>query len=98
MPAELPYAISKGAIHGIDAHALRGARTAGDHRQHRPTPGRSTRAGPTTRSGERTAPRLSGGALAGRPEDIAPVVAFLCSDDAAWLTGNVLDAEGGFGR
>lgn len=32
----------------------------------------------------------------GRPEDIARVVAFLASDQAAWITGQVLDASGGW--
>jgi NAD(P)-dependent dehydrogenase (short-subunit alcohol dehydrogenase family) len=31
----------------------------------------------------------------GRPADIADAVAFLASDDARWITGNVLDATGG---
>jgi 3-oxoacyl-[acyl-carrier protein] reductase len=31
----------------------------------------------------------------GRPEDIAPVVAFLASDDAEWVTGQVINARGG---
>lgn len=32
---------------------------------------------------------------AGRPDDIADVVAFLASDDARWLTGEVITASGG---
>ncbi|KMO17872.1 glucose 1-dehydrogenase [Methylobacterium platani] len=32
---------------------------------------------------------------AGRPDDIAGVVAFLASDDARWLTGEVITASGG---
>jgi 3-oxoacyl-[acyl-carrier protein] reductase len=32
---------------------------------------------------------------AGQPEDIADVVAFLASDDARWLTGEVITASGG---
>ena len=32
---------------------------------------------------------------AGRPEDIAGAVAYLCSDDAAFITGHVLDVNGG---
>lgn len=31
----------------------------------------------------------------GTPEDIADVVAFLCSDDARWITGQFLDTNGG---
>ena len=31
----------------------------------------------------------------GKPEDISGVVAFLCSDDAAWLTGQVIVVDGG---
>jgi NAD(P)-dependent dehydrogenase (short-subunit alcohol dehydrogenase family) len=31
----------------------------------------------------------------GRPDDIAAAVAFLCSEDAAWITGQVLGVNGG---
>ena len=31
----------------------------------------------------------------GRPEDIAPVVVFLASDETAWLTGERISASGG---
>jgi NAD(P)-dependent dehydrogenase (short-subunit alcohol dehydrogenase family) len=31
----------------------------------------------------------------GKPEDISGVVAFLCSDDASWLTGQVITVDGG---
>jgi NAD(P)-dependent dehydrogenase (short-subunit alcohol dehydrogenase family) len=32
----------------------------------------------------------------GTPSDIADVVAFLASPDAGWVTGQVIDAAGGF--
>jgi 3-oxoacyl-[acyl-carrier protein] reductase len=33
---------------------------------------------------------------AGKPEDIAAAVAFLCSADAAFITGQVLTVDGGW--
>jgi 3-oxoacyl-[acyl-carrier protein] reductase len=35
------------------------------------------------------------GARFGRPEEVAPAVVFLASDDAAWLTGERISASGG---
>ena len=34
----------------------------------------------------------------GQPADIARIVRWLCSSESAWLTGQILDAEGGFRR
>jgi 3-oxoacyl-[acyl-carrier protein] reductase len=34
----------------------------------------------------------------GDPDDAARVVAWLCSDDGRWITGQVIDSEGGFRR
>lgn len=34
----------------------------------------------------------------GTPEDAARLVAWLCSPDAHWITGQVIDSEGGFDR
>jgi NAD(P)-dependent dehydrogenase (short-subunit alcohol dehydrogenase family) len=32
----------------------------------------------------------------GQPEDIANAIAFLCSDDAAFITGSELVVDGGY--
>ena len=32
----------------------------------------------------------------GEPEDIANAVYYMCSDDAGWVTGEVLTIDGGF--
>jgi NAD(P)-dependent dehydrogenase (short-subunit alcohol dehydrogenase family) len=34
----------------------------------------------------------------GRPEDIAPLIAFLASAEASWITGQAISVNGGFGR
>ena len=34
----------------------------------------------------------------GRPEDIAPMIAFLASSQASWITGQAISVSGGFGR
>ncbi len=34
----------------------------------------------------------------GRPEDIAPLITFLASDEASWITGQAISVSGGFGR
>lgn len=96
MPRELPYAISKGAIHQMtptlaDAVAERGITVNAVN------PGPVDTGWPSDALRERLRGAFPAGRW-GRPEDIAPVVAWLLSDEAAWVTGHVLDAEGGFRR
>jgi 3-oxoacyl-[acyl-carrier protein] reductase len=42
-------------------------------------------------------PRFPMGRI-GRPEDAAALIAFLCSEEAGWITGQVIHSEGGFVR
>ena len=32
----------------------------------------------------------------GRPEDVANLVAFLCTDEAEWITGQTIASDGGW--
>jgi 3-oxoacyl-[acyl-carrier protein] reductase len=42
-------------------------------------------------------PRMPAGRV-GEPEDAARLIAWLCTDDARWITGQVIGSEGGFIR
>lgn len=96
MAAELPYAISKGAVHQAtlslaDALADRGITVNAIN------PGPVDTGWPSDELRERLRPAFPAGRW-GRPEDIAAIVAWLVSAESAWLTGQVIDAEGGFRR
>jgi 3-oxoacyl-[acyl-carrier protein] reductase len=96
MSRELPYAISKGAIHQMTlslADALADRKITVNTVNPGPTdtgwapPDLAARVG-------RALPRGQWNT----PDEIAAVVAWLVSDDAATLTGDVIDAEAGFRR
>jgi 3-oxoacyl-[acyl-carrier protein] reductase len=96
MADELPYAISKGAVHQMtrslaDALADRGVTVNAIN------PGPIDTGWPSPELRARLAPAFPAGRW-GRPEDIAAVVAWLLSADSTWVTGQVIDAEGGFRR
>jgi 3-oxoacyl-[acyl-carrier protein] reductase len=96
MASEIPYAISKGAIHQMtrtlaDAVADRGITVNAIN------PGPVDTGWPSPELKQRLAGLFPAGRW-GEPTDIAPVVAWLLSPESAWMTGEVLNVEGGFRR
>jgi 3-oxoacyl-[acyl-carrier protein] reductase len=94
MARELPYAASKAALHGITA-------SLASHLAPRGILVNALNPGPTD-TGWAT-PELTRHELRrlplgrwGSPEDAARIVAWLASDDAAWVTGQVFTSDGGF--
>jgi 3-oxoacyl-[acyl-carrier protein] reductase len=94
MTRELPYAASKAALHGITA-------SLAAHLAPRGILVNALNPGPTD-TGWAT-PELTRHELRrlplgrwGTPDDAARLVGWLASDDAAWVTGQVLTSDGGF--
>jgi 3-oxoacyl-[acyl-carrier protein] reductase len=96
MPTELAYAASKGAIEafvrsfavavgglGITVNAV--------------NPGPNDTGWMSAELKEVLAPKFALGRI-GTPPDVAKVVGFLCSPDADWITGQIINVEGGFTR
>lgn len=96
MAREVPYAISKGAIHQMtltlaDALVDRGITVNAVN----PGPTDTGWANPEVFDQVRYA--LPAGRW-GSPDDVSRLVSWLVSDDGAWITGQVLNSEGGFRR
>jgi 3-oxoacyl-[acyl-carrier protein] reductase len=96
MPAELAYTASKGALEAFTrqlaaevAHLGITVNAVG------PGPNDTGWIDDALRA--ELLPRFPAGRL-GEPEDAARVIAWLCSAEAAWVTGQVIHAEGGFLR
>jgi 3-oxoacyl-[acyl-carrier protein] reductase len=94
MKAEVAYAVSKGAIH-------QATMTLSDELIDRGITVNAVNPGPTETGWipEEWDPRpaMPLGRW-GQPEDAARVIAWLCTDEAGWITGQVIDSEGGFRR
>jgi 3-oxoacyl-[acyl-carrier protein] reductase len=96
MPGELPYVVSKGAIHQM-TRTLAAAVADRGITVNAVNPGPVDTGWPSDELREQLKDAFPAGRW-GRPEDIAPVVAWLASEDSGWVTGQVIDAEGGFRR
>jgi 3-oxoacyl-[acyl-carrier protein] reductase len=96
MPGELGYAVSKGAIHQATP-------TLADHLGERGITVNTVNPGPTDtgwaddRVEAEVRARMPRGRW-GTPDDAARLIAWLCSDEGDWITGQVIDSEGGFRR
>ncbi|HYY12113.1 MAG TPA: SDR family oxidoreductase [Kineosporiaceae bacterium] len=94
MPPELPYIASKGALHqltpSLAAHLMPRGITVNCL-----DPGPNDTGYADEESKAFVAARNPGGRW-GRPEDAARAVAWLVSDEADWITGQVIASDGGW--
>jgi 3-oxoacyl-[acyl-carrier protein] reductase len=94
MPSELPYVASKGALHqltaSLAAHLMPRAITVNCVD---PGPNDTGYADAPTRAA--VTARMPGGRW-GTPMDTARLIAWLVSDDAGWVTGQVIASDGGW--
>ena len=96
MSDELAYAMSKAAIVTF-TRSLAPAVMAKGITVNAVNPGVTDTGWITEDLREALLPMMPGGRF-GTPEDAARVVAWLASDEAEWITGQVINAEGGFLR
>jgi 3-oxoacyl-[acyl-carrier protein] reductase len=94
MTSEVAYAVSKGALQQATL-------TLADELADRHITVNTVNPGPTD-TGWGIGEIDSGAAMPfgrwGEPDDAARLVAWLCSDDARWITGQTINSEGGFRR
>jgi NAD(P)-dependent dehydrogenase (short-subunit alcohol dehydrogenase family) len=94
MTDEVAYVVSKGALH-------QATKTLAEALIDRRITVNTINPGPTDTgwglADVEPKPRMPLGRW-GEPDDAARLIAWLCTDDAHWITGQVIDSEGGFRR
>jgi 3-oxoacyl-[acyl-carrier protein] reductase len=93
MPDEIPYIASKAAIQGITASLAAALARSATVNCINPGPVDTGYADDATRKA--IASRFPRGRW-GQPSDVAPLVSWLCSDEAEWITGQTIDIDGGW--
>ena len=96
MPDELAYAASKGAIEAFTL-SLSPAVAAQGITVNAVNPGPTDTGWMTPDLRAQLLPQFPFGRV-GQADDAARLVAFLVSDEAAWITGQIINSEGGFWR
>jgi 3-oxoacyl-[acyl-carrier protein] reductase len=96
MSQEIAYAVSKGAIHQATA-SLADDLAGRGITVNTVNPGPTDTGWPTPQVHAEVLEQMPRGRW-GTPDDAARLIAWLCSDDAAWITGQVINSEGGFRR
>lgn len=96
MLGELAYVATKGALEALTISLAAEVASKGIT-VNAVGPGPTDTGNATEESRRELAKKFPTGRV-GRPEDVARLVAFLASEDAAWITGQIIHSEGGFLR
>lgn len=94
MLGEIAYAATKGAVDALTI-TLAAEVAAKRITVNAVNPGPTDTGWMTEAIKQELLPRFPMGRL-GQPEDVARLVVFLASDDAQWITGQIIHSEGGF--
>ena len=95
MPREVPYAASKAALSGITP-TLAAALAPRGITVNTVNPGPTDTGWPSDEIRETVLRAMPRGRW-GTPEDTARLIAWLASAESEWVTGQVIDSDGGFG-
>lgn len=96
MPEELAYIATKGAVEAFTLSLAAGVAALGIT-VNAVNPGPTDTGWMSSQVKQDLLPRFPQGRL-GQPTDVAKLVSFLVSEEAGWITGQIIHSEGGFQR